>query len=73
MLAAATIAAAALLLCSQDTVKDILVRWKIRHKVIMLTTDNPTVMVKMRKLVVQSPGFQHIMETRWGIVLRAAV
>jgi hypothetical protein len=41
-----------------------MLEYQIQEKVVMLVTDNPSVMVATRRLVVTTPGFQHIMEFR---------
>jgi hypothetical protein len=47
-----------------DCIKECLSRFNIAHKVVLLVTDNPTSMQLARRLVVETEGFQNILEIR---------
>jgi hypothetical protein len=48
-----------------DMFKEVMDKHGIRTKVAQLVTDNAANMLKVRQLVVQSPNYGHILETRW--------
>jgi hypothetical protein len=51
-------------------IMDVLQEFNIVERVAMLTTDNCANMVKARRIVVSTPGFEHIIAFRYVLYLR---
>jgi hypothetical protein len=45
--------------------KEVIDRHGIKTKIALLVMDNAANMLKARRLVVESPGYGHILEARW--------